>query len=296
MIVWLNGKLLEGADAHISVFDRGFLFGDAVYEVVRFFDGAPVGMDLHVARLAQSLAHTSIHGFDPAEFPRICADLLARNELRNASVYLQVSRGAAATRTHLPVKGTSPTVFACASACGPLSDLEVVPEVAAHSAPDERWDRCEIKTTALLGNLLPLLAAHEKGADEVILIRDGFVSEGTTSNVFVEVMGQLVTPPVGTNPPILNGVMRTKLLESCTQAGIPCTVRPVTRDELAAASEIVLTASRRMFSAVTMLNGNPVGDGKAGQLAKRANAALYQRLGHECGVSLGTGATPILAL
>ena len=296
MIVWLNGKLVNGADAQISVFDRGFLFGDAVYEVVRFFDGAPVGMDLHVARLAQSLALTSIAGFNPAELPRICAKLLGCNELRNASVYLQVSRGAAATRTHLPVKGTPPTIFACASACGALADLAVLPEVVASSAPDDRWHRCEIKTTALLGNLLPLLAAHEQGADEVILVRNGLVSEGTTSNVFVEVMGQLVTPPVGGHPALLNGVMRTKLLESCAQSGIPCTVRPVTKGELASASEILLTASRRMISAVTTLDGKPVGDGKAGPLGKRANAALVHRLGDECGIALSAMVTPILVL
>ncbi|MSR28968.1 MAG: hypothetical protein EXS03_05245 [Phycisphaerales bacterium] len=282
MQVWLNGRLVKDSDASISVFDRGFLFGDAVYEVVRFFGSRPVGMDLHIARLRRSLALTSIDGFDAAEFPQICEALLQANSLRDASVYLQVTRGAAAQRTHLPTPGMMPTIFACASACGAISDLDRVPCVSCNTAPDQRWLRCEIKTTALLGNLLPMLAARDLGSDEVILIRNGLLSEGTSTNVFAEVSGRLVTPPVESTPPILNGVMRTRLLEACAQAGIPCSVRPVSDSELRRATEIVLTASRRIFSAVTTLDGTPVGSGGLGPLARRANAALVARLGAEC--------------
>lgn len=296
MRVWLNGRLVDDKDASISVFDRGFLFGDAVYEVVRLFDGVAVGMDLHTARLRRSLAASFIDGFDASDFAKICALLMEANGLSNGSVYLQVSRGAAQTRLHMPPLGITPTVFACASVCGPLVELERIPSVACATSNDERWHHCEIKTTALLGHLLPMLERRQAGIDEVILFRNGLLSEGCSTNVFVEVGGRLVTPPVDSDPPILHGVMRTRLLESCIEAGVPCDVRPVRQDEVRGSSEIILTASRRIFSAVTTLNGAPVGDGEIGPLARRANAALLARLTRECAPATArTGSTPILA-
>ncbi len=293
MHVWLNGRLLPSHEATISVFDRGFLFGDGVYEVVRFFNGMPIGMGLHTARLARSLSLTHIIGFDAQQLREICRALLEANQLTNASVYMQVSRGSAATRTHMPTKGMVPTVFACASACGAIEELEKPTTAACAMVVDRRWHHCNIKSTALLGNLLPMFESADQGAEEAILIRDGLVSEGTSTNVFAVVRGQLVTPPVETDPPILNGVMRIRLLEACAQAGVSCTVRPITESELAGASEIILTASRRMFSSVTTLNGNIVGGGTVGPIAKRANAALVARLRAECSMtSLGACASP----
>lgn len=282
MTVWLNGRLVPAHEATISVFDRGFLFGDGIYEVIRFFDGMPVGMGLHRARLTRSLALTSIAGFDESQFPEICHALLESNTLTNASIYLQVSRGAAATRTHMPTPGMIPTVFACASAAGAIDELEQPTTAACVVMPDRRWQHCEIKSTALLGTLLPMFACAQRGAEEAILIRDGCVSEGTSTNVFAVVHGQLVTPPVDSTPPILNGVMRVRLLEACARAGISSAVRPISEAELRGASEIVLTASRRIFSSVTSLDGVPVGGGSIGPIALRANAALVARLRDEC--------------
>ena len=297
MIVWLNGRLVKSEDAKISVFDRGFLFGDGIYEVIRFFNERPIGMDLHIARLARSLALTHIDGFDAAQFAEICRVLLKENDLSNAAIYFQVSRGAAATRTHMPPKGMQPTVFACASVCGGIEDLETPTTCACAVAKDLRWQHCQIKSTALLGNLLPMFDIAEMGAEEAILIRDGFVSEGTSTNVFAVVQGRLVTPPVESDPPILNGVMRTRLLEACAQSGIPCAVTPMTEAQLRGASEIVLTASRRMFSSVTSLDGTPVGCGSIGPIARRANNALVERLRAECGYAPRDAwvAPPILA-
>lgn len=297
MKVWLNGRLVDARDAQISVFDRGFLFGDGVYEVVRFFGGDPVGLDLHSARLAQSLKFIGIRGFDASEFETICRALLDANGLADASIYLQVTRGAATTRTHMPSPDLIPTVFACASACGSLDSIEVPTIAECSTAPDQRWHRCEIKSIALLGNLLPMLDAVERGSEEVILIRDGLVSEGTSTNVFVEVGGRLVTPPLASQPPILHGIMRTRVLEACAQAGVPCSVKPITQAQLESASEIVLTASRRMFSCVTRLDGREVGCGDRGPLALRANRAFVERLRKEC-PRAGAGSrssTPILA-
>jgi D-alanine transaminase len=297
MQVWLNGRLVNAQDAKISVFDRGFLFGDGVYEVVRFFGGGPVGMDLHIARLNRSLALTRIEGFDATQLQSISTALIEKNGWPNASIYLQVSRGAAPTRTHMPPKGLVPTVFACASECGGIEDLEAPTTAACAVVQDERWHRCEIKTTALLGNVLPMLAVASSGSEEAILVRGGFVSEGTTSNVFAVVRGQLVTPPVDTTPEILNGVMRTRLLEACVYAGIPCSVRPICEEDLRGASEIILTASRRMFSAVTSLDGHSVGCGMIGPIATRANAALVKLLRRECGLAtfVASPSAPILA-
>jgi len=296
MHVWLNGTIVAAHDAKISVFDRGFLFGDGVYEVVRFFGGAPVAMDLHVARFARSLALTQIHGFDCAQFPTICRELMQRNGLTDASIYVQVSRGAGATRTHMPTPGLVPTVFACASASGAIEELDTPTTASCAIVNDERWQRCEIKSTALLGNLLPMLAIAPSGAEEAILVRNGLVSEGTTTNVFAVVRGQLVTPPVETTPTILNGVMRVRLLEACVKAGISCGVRPISEAELRGASEIILTASRRMFSSVTALDGQTFGCGEVGPIAKRANAALVELLRGECGLSVSgaSASAPIL--
>ncbi len=283
MLVWLNGRLVKSEDAQISVFDRGFLFGDGVYEVIRFFNGRPVGIDLHIARLARSLTLTHIRGFDAGQLESICTTLLAENALANASVYLQVSRGAAATRTHMPPAGLQPTVFACATAAGGIEELNTPTTCACAVAQDLRWHHCQIKSFALLGNLLPMFDIAASGAEEAILVRDGLVSEGTSTNVFAVVQGRLVTPPINVDPPILDGVMRTRLLEACAQSGVPCSVAPITESQLRGASEIVLTASRRMFSSVTSLDGSPVGCGAIGPIAKRANAALVERLRAECG-------------
>ena len=295
--VWLNGRLVPSNEATISVFDRGFLFGDGVYEVVRFFDGVAVGMDLHTARLGRSLELTRISGFDLSSFQHICDELLRANSLSNAAVYLQISRGASATRVHMPTPGMAPTVFACASATGALEELERPTLVRCAVMPDRRWHHCEIKSTALLGNLLPMLECADHGAEEAILIRDGLVSEGTSTNVFAVVRGQLVTPPVATTPPILNGVMRVRLLEACAQSGISCAVRPISEAELRTASEIILTASRRMFSSVIELDRAVVGLGTVGPVAARANAALVNRLRAECSPAHhgAPSATPILA-
>jgi len=307
-LVWLGGALLPASKARISPLDRGFLFGDGVYEVVRFFGGVGIGLDLHVARLGASLAELRIRGIDPTCLRTISHALLTANGLTDAAVYLQISRGTAQVRSHIPPAHIEPTVFAVATPCGGLDELERLTTVHCAAARDERWLRCAIKSTSLLGSVLPMVEHAASGAEEVILIRDGLVSEGTSTNVFVEVDGVLVTPPVDSEPSILHGVMRTRLLEACIREGVPCAVRPVTEAQLNAAREVIVTASKRMYSAVTRLGDRAVGDGSIGPLARRAHAALLKRLREE--VALGVrdaatnaaataataAATPILAL
>lgn len=294
-LVWLGGTLLPLSQARISPLDRGFLFGDGVYEVVRFFGGVGIGLDLHEARLSASLAQVHIRGVDPACLRTISHTLLAANDLTDAAIYLQVSRGTAAVRSHIPPAHMEPTIFAIATPCGGWGELERITTVHCATARDERWLRCAIKSTSLLGSVLPMVEHAASGAEEVILIRDGFVSEGTSTNVFVEVDGVLVTPPVEGESSILHGVMRTRLLEACIRDGVPCAVRPVTEAQLHAAREVIVTASKRMYSAVTRLGDRAVGDGSVGPLARRAHAALLNRLREEVALGLRDAATPILA-
>jgi D-alanine transaminase len=283
MRVWLNGQLVRAHEASVSVFDRGFLFGDGVYELVRFFGGRPVGMDLHVARLERSLELARIHGFDAGSFPAICNELMRDAGLADAAVYLQVTRGAAATRTHLPPEGLAPTVFAYAMPCAGIDELGTLHRCAAGLVPDRRWDRCEIKTVSLMGNILGMLDAHACGGEEAIFHRDGLVSEGGSTNVFIVQGGEIVTPPVESNPPMLHGVMRARLIEACVDAQVRCTVRPIPLGELRRADEILLTASKRMLSSVARLDGEPVPGSRGGAaLAPGLLAALRARIAREC--------------
>jgi len=294
-LVWLGGALLPASQARISPLDRGFLFGDGVYEMVRFFGGVGIGLDLHIARLGASLAQLRIEGVDPACLQTISQALLTANGLTDAAIYLQVSRGTAPVRSHLPTAGIAPTIFAIATPCGGLDELERITTVHCATARDERWLRCAIKSTSLLGSVLPMVENAASGAEEVILIRDGLVSEGTSTNVFVEVDGVLVTPPVDGAPTILHGVMRTRLLEACIRDGVPCAVRSVTAAQLNASREVIVTASKRIYSAVTQLGERPVGNGSIGPLARRAHAALLKRLREEVAVGAVIASTPILA-
>ncbi len=287
MQVWLNGRILPAHEATLSPFDRGFLFGDGVYELVRFFNGVGVGIDAHVARLERSLGLTRIGGFDARSFPALCRDLLAANGLRDAAIYLQITRGVQLPRAHMPTPGLAPTVFAYASACGSIDELAALHAGTAITRPDPRWSRCEIKTTSLLGNILVLLDAQDARADEVLLTRHGLVGEGAYSNVFALLGGTLVTTPVDDDPPILHGVTRWQLLEEAQRAGIPTAVRPVTPDELAAASEIFIAASRRLVTPIVTLDGRPVGSGRIGPVTQRAFSLLAARIRRECGLPPG---------
>jgi len=267
--VHLNGSVVDQADAHISALDRGFLFGDGVYELVRYFDGFGVGVEAHARRLARSLALARIEGFDAASLGPIAAELLESNGLRDAVVYLQVTRGAGSVRAHVPTAPLRPTVFAMATPGEPLSSLVAPQEIAAITAEDMRWRLCEIKTLSLMGNILHLLDADAAGASEAILARDGFVGEGAYSNIAIVAGGTLVTPPIAEEPPILHGTARADLLAAARRAGIAAEVRRVRTDELATADEIMITSSRRLVSAVTRLDGRPVRDGRAGPSTTR---------------------------
>jgi D-alanine transaminase len=286
MQVWLNGRLVDEAAAMVSVYDRGFLFGDGIYELIRFVGCAPgsasrrfgIAMDLHVARLARSLKLARIEGFDANELPRICSTLLDANGLDDAAVYLQITRGAGPSRAHIPQGPLVPTVFAAATVCEPLERFREPAVVNAVTLEDQRWKLCQIKTISLMGNILALLEADGRGATEAILHRDGWVGEGAYTNVLAAFGHTLVTPPVDDDPPILHGVTRADAIRLATDVGLKVEVRPMRLDELRTADEILITSSRRFVSAIGNLDGSLVGEGTAGPAAR----SLFRALRDEC--------------
>lgn len=290
--VWLNDRLVDEGSASISIFDRGFLFGDGIYELVRYVRAAPetgarrygVGLDLHVARLHRSLGLARISGFDAARLPAICEAVLDANDLCDAAVYLQVTRGVGSSRSHVPNVEVAPTVLAIASPAEPLERLREPSTVRAITMEDPRWRLCQIKTISLMGNILSLLEADRRGASEAILHRDGLVGEGAYTNVFVAKGGRLATPPVDDDPPILHGVTRSDILATGERLGVPIAVRSIRLDELATADEILITSSRRLISAVVDLDGQPVADGAIGPLARTLFLALREEIARRAGL------------
>ena len=263
----MNGSLVPADEARVSVFDRGVLFGEGVYESVRICRGRAPFLPRHQARLGRSLAAI---GLDPdlaAALPTAVDAIVGSDRLAEGNVYLQVTRGGTVgARRHVPDTKSAPTIFAFATEAPPLDEEPA--SIRAVVLPDERWRRCGIKSTNLLGNVLALATAADEDAEEAILVRDGFVTEGAYTNVFVEVGGRLRTPPAGAEPAILGGVTREVLLDALRDAGSPCGEAAVSEGDLREAREILVTSSRRMASAVTVLDGRPVGDGRVGPIAR----------------------------
>ena len=281
MKIYLNGSIVDERDAHISVFDRGFLFGDGVYELVRYFDGFGVGEDAHAQRLARSLELAKIRGFDAMQLGAIARATIAANGLTDAIVYLQITRGAGTMRSHVPNEPLTPTVVAIATPGEPLASLVAPSQVSAITAEDLRWKLCEIKTISLMGNILHLLDADAHSANEAILHRDGFVGEGAYSNVALVSRGVLVTTPIAEDPPILHGTARADLLAAARALGIPFEVRRVRLDELASADELMITSSRRFVSAVVKLNDRVVGNGQCGPTTHNLFASMRDAIARD---------------
>ena len=275
-IVYLNGAYTPRERAMVSVDDRGFLFGDGVYEVIRVVAGRYVDGGRHLRRLARSLAELELP--DPGvDLPAIGQELLRREGIAGraeAVLYLQVTRGSAPRRHAFPPPGTPPTVFAAVTAFVPKP--ERLTGVAAIACPDDRWRRCDIKSVNLLPNLLANQRAAARGAYEAILIRGATVTEGTHSSVFAVVDGVVRTHPNG--PAILPGITREVVLELALAAGIECREEPVTTAELAGASEVFLTGTTTDVMPVTSLDGRSVGAGTPGPVTRRLGALLDERL------------------
>ena len=270
MIFYVNGEYVPREKAAISPEDRGFLFGDAIYEVVRFFRGRAFHLEEHLARMQEGLAALRIAA-EASFYPEVAQELLRRNGLDEADaiVYTQVSRGAA-PRTHaFPPEGTRPTIFAFARASDPLP-----PPAGGRAilAPDERWGRCDIKTVMLLPNVLAAQRAREAGALDAILVRDGIAMEGTRSNLFAVIGGVVRTAPNG--PRILPGVTRGATLAAARALGLTTEERSFTVEEMFAASEVFFASTTLWTYSLVEVDGRVIGDGRPGPVAVRLKEAL----------------------
>jgi D-alanine transaminase len=269
-ICYLNGEFLPLDQASVSVLDRGFIFGDGVYEVIPAFNGHLFRLQKHLERLQNNLGGVRIEPpLNPAQWCEVLTSLVQRNGGGDQSVYLQITRGVA-KRDHVPVGMLTPTVFAMSS---PLDKNRIVTPVSAITCEDIRWKFCHIKAITLLPSVLLRFQANDAGAYEAILVKDGLITEGAASNVFIVSNGMIKTPPKGTA--LLPGVTRDLVVERLFEAGAPCAETDITEPELREAEEIWLTSSTREIVPVVELDGAPVGAGKPGPWWERANR-LYQ--------------------
>lgn len=278
---WLDGRFLPLADARISPLDRGFLFADAAYEVIPAYAGRLYRLTEHLDRFERSLRELRIEPpLSREAWHRVCGGLVGRNGGGDLLIYLQVSRGTESGRRHVPSPGTAPTLFGMASKLAPLPTDPAVRTTAAVTAADIRWDRCDIKSTALLANVLLKWQAEERGASEAILLRDGRLTEGSSSSVHVVLDGTLVTPPPSHE--LLPGTTRDVLLELARRCGIASQTRAVTEDELRGAQEVILGSAGGGLRTVTSLDGSPVGGGSAGPVFSALYRAWIASLAEFC--------------
>jgi D-alanine transaminase len=270
LIVYLNGEFLPLSQAKVSVLDRGFLFGDGVYEVIPVYGGKPLRLAGHLQRLGNSLDGIRLEApLSAEEWEAVFMRLI--NGAEDQSIYLQVTRGAGPRRDHAFPKGVAPTVFAI---CTPIAPIPAS-GVKAITVPDIRWQWCHIKAITLLANVLQRQQAVDEGCAEAILVRDGYALEGAASNLFAVVDGVLLTPPKGND--ILPGITRDLVVEIALANAIAFDERKITLAELNRAEEAWVTSSIREVLPIVELDGRMVGNGKPGPLWERMNALYQQR-------------------
>ncbi|MBK1726141.1 D-amino acid aminotransferase [Halorhodospira neutriphila] len=282
---YLNGEMLPLEQARISPLDRGFLFGDGVYELLPVYAGVPFRLADHLRRLRRSLEAVRIPSpLSDAEWGALLERLCRANGGGDLAVYIQVTRGSPGQRSHEFPAQTQPTVFAMASALPPRGAY--ARGVAAVTAEDPRWSRCDIKAVSLLPNVLLRQQAVDAGAYEAILHRDGLVTEGAASTVFTVRDGVLATPRL--HEGLLPGVTREVILELAERHGLAYQRRPIAVEELAEAQEIWLSSSSKEVLPVVSLDGRPVGDGRPGE-AFAAMRGWFDALRAEVEAASATG-------
>ncbi len=280
MHVYLNGNFVPADAATIPVHDRGFLFGDGVYEVIRSYGGRLFAGPAHLRRLENGLAALQIALPQFEELPAIAASLLRRNGLQQADamLYFQVTRGAAVPRRHyFPPPDTPPTVYLAATAFTPAMAL-LESGVDAITLPDIRWHRCDLKTINLLPNVLANQQAHAAGADEAIFIHDGVATEASHSNFFAVTQGRILTHPC--TPRILPGITRAVVLELCRQMNLPVEETPPAAAMLPRADELFLSRTSGEVVPVIRLDGKVIGAGRPGPLTRRLQKAFAEYVAH----------------
>ncbi len=272
-MIYLNSEFMPIEQARVPVLDRGFIFGDGVYEVIPVYSRHPFRLAEHLRRLQASLEGIRLaNPHDDAEWTRLVRRLIELNEPEDQSLYLQVTRGVA-RRDHAFPKGVAPTVFMMSNALSTPPREQVDKGVGAVTAADNRWLRCDIKAVSLLPNVLLRQLAVDDGCVEAVLLRDGIMTEGAASNIFVVRNGVLLAPPK--SHLMLPGITYDVVLELAQANGIKHQIRPVAESELRGADEAWLTSSTKEVLAIVRLDGKPVGGGAPGPLFRRMYA-LYQ--------------------
>lgn len=274
MIAYLNGEYLPVEDAKISPLDRGFLFGDGIYEAIPSYGGRTVALQLHIDRMKNGLAAIGIENpLTDKDWKDVAQELSERNGRGNLGIYFHVSRGNEGRRFHGFPKGVTPTVFGMVLEIAPhppTPDRNTQKGLRVKSTEDLRWNLCHIKSTALLGNVLHFQESHSSGLDETILYNSaGELTEASSSNVFVVIEGTIVTPPLDNQK--LPGISRHICLEALRAEGsLSVEERVVTINEARQADEIWITNSSKQIAPVVEIDGQPVGNGQVGEVWERA--------------------------
>jgi D-alanine transaminase len=264
-IAWLNGEWTALTDARISPLDRGFLFGDGVYEVIPVYQRRVFAFEPHLKRLKHSLEATHIpNPYTDAQWRDLCNELVDKHPWENQYLYIQVTRGLQPKRDHLPQACIVPTVFAYSSELVPLPEKALQQGIRVITTEDIRWKRCDIKAITLLPNIMMKLLAQEAGVDDAILIRDGMVSEGTASNVMIVEGKALITPPL--DHALLGGITRQILLEVAREQGLEVREEGISLLRLHQADEIWLTSSTKEALPVVEIDSKTVGTGRPGPI------------------------------
>ncbi|MDQ0037115.1 D-alanine transaminase [Variovorax boronicumulans] len=273
-LCYLDGEYTALRDAKISVLDRGFIFGDGIYEVVPVYGGQPFCFEEHMARLDRSLAELQIaNPLSLAQWRDIVMRLIAPGGKAPQAVYFQITRGVA-PRDHAMVKGLTPTVFVMVNPLPPVSDAVRAKGVACVTADDFRWQKAHIKSTSLLGAVLSRQISVEAGAADTIMFRGEWLSEASSSNVWIVKDGVLIGPPKDNL--VLTGIRYGLLERLCQQGGIPFALRRVSRDEVFGADELILSSASKEVLPVVTLDGKTIGNGHPGPIYKSLYAAYQQ--------------------
>lgn len=273
--VFLNGEILAKEDAKISPFDRGFLFGDAIYEVIPAYHGQLFHFDAHMERLHQSLSAIYLESpYDNETWHSILTQLLEKHEQGHYGIYLQISRGDTQQRDHFFPKNIEPTIFAMLSPILAPENIIDQPAVKAVSLPDIRWTRCDIKSTSRLAFSLMQQQAEDMGANTALIIRDGYLTESISSNVFVIKDGVIKTPPLSAL--LLSGITRQVILELANQEKLTLVETAIHESELLTADEIWLSSSTAGVKPVTHYQNQPIQNGKPGPIWRQM-ATAYAR-------------------
>ena len=277
-IAYLNGRFLPLPETAVSPLDRGFLFADGVYEVIPVYHNYPFRLSQHITRLFTSLAAIRLDmSADRNEIERILRELIARNGGGNLALYLQITRGASPIRDHGFPKAVSPTVFAMCNPLKPMAENIHRNGISAITTPDIRWSNCHLKTIALLPSVLARQQALEQGADDALLVRDGYLTEASAANLFI-IKDSVIHTPIKDHR-ILPGITRDLLLELAAANGIPCAETNLPVEGLNSADEVWISSSTKEIVPVTKIDGRPVGSGSPGSLWRRINELLqdYKR-------------------